>query len=95
SSTYDVTLSLFQQGKSVEEIAIIRNLTAATIESHLLKLIEKKIISQEGMIDPVKMNTIQKLITEHQDSSITEWKVLLGDNYSFFEIRLSRLLLQS
>lgn len=94
-NTYDVTLSLFQQGKSVEEMAAIRNLTTSTIESHLLKLIEKKLISPDGMIDPVKMNTIQKLMSDQPDSSITELKSFLGDKYSFFEIRLSRLLQQA
>jgi len=94
-STFDVTLSLYEQGKSVEEIAALRKLSAGTIESHLIKLIENKIIAAEGLVEKEKMNRIQKVISENPEQSGSELKMILGDDYSFFEIRLSRLLLQS
>ncbi|MBH8573249.1 DNA helicase RecQ [Nostocaceae cyanobacterium CENA369] len=91
SDTELVTLKLHQQGLSIAEIALKRNLSPSTIFNHLSKLIEKK--------QPVDLNQLVPL--EHQqkiwqvlevlgDIALTPIKEQLGESYTFDEIRLVR-----
>ena len=85
------TLQLHQQGLNIAQIAQKRNLSPATVSSHLEKLIEKN--------QPVDLNQLVPL--EHQqkiwqvlevlgDISLTPIKEQLGESYTFDEIRLVR-----
>ncbi|MEH2212013.1 DNA helicase RecQ [Nostoc sp.] len=85
------TLQLHQQGLNIAQIAEKRNLSPATVSSHLEKLIEKN--------QPVDLNQLVPL--EHQqkiwqvlevlgDISLTPIKEQLGESYTFDEIRLVR-----
>ncbi len=85
------TLQLHQQGLNIAQIAQKRNLSPATVSSHLEKLIEKN--------QPVDLNQLIPL--EHQqkiwqilevlgDISLTPIKEQLGESYTFDEIRLVR-----
>ncbi|HIK06225.1 MAG TPA: DNA helicase RecQ [Trichormus sp. M33_DOE_039] len=91
SGTELQTLQLHQQGLNIAQIAQKRNLSPATIASHLEKLIEKN--------QPVDLNQLVPL--EHQqkiwqvlevlgDIPLTPIKEQLGDSYTFDEIRLVR-----
>ncbi|MEH1955792.1 DNA helicase RecQ [Nostoc sp.] len=85
------TLQLHQQGLNIAQIAQKRNLSPATVSSHLEKLIGKN--------QPVDLNQLVPL--EHQqkiwqvlevlgDISLTPIKEQLGESYTFDEIRLVR-----
>ncbi|MEH2150646.1 DNA helicase RecQ [Nostoc sp.] len=85
------TLQLHQQGLNIAQIAQKRNLSPATVSSHLEKSIEKN--------QPVDLNQLVPL--EHQqkiwqvlevlgDISLTPIKEQLGESYTFDEIRLVR-----
>ncbi|MEH2130479.1 MAG: DNA helicase RecQ [Nostoc sp.] len=85
------TLQLHQQGLNIAQIAQKRNLSPATVSSHLEKLIAKN--------QPVDLNQLVPL--EHQqkiwqvlevlgDISLTPIKEQLGESYTFDEIRLMR-----
>ncbi|MBE8967873.1 DNA helicase RecQ [Nostocales cyanobacterium LEGE 12452] len=85
------TLQLHQQGLNIAQIAQKRNLSPATVSTHLEKLIEKN--------QPVDLNQLVPL--EHQqkiwqvlevlgDISLTPIKEQLGESYTFDEIRLVR-----
>ncbi|MEH1814993.1 MAG: DNA helicase RecQ [Nostoc sp.] len=85
------TLQLHQQGLNIAQIAQKRNLSPATVSSHLEKLIDKN--------QPVDLNQLVPL--EHQqkiwqvlevlgDISLTPIKEQLGESYTFDEIRLVR-----
>ncbi|MHC5823661.1 MAG: helix-turn-helix domain-containing protein, partial [Nostoc sp.] len=78
-------------GLNIAQIAQKRNLSPATVSSHLEKLIEKN--------QPVDLNQLVPL--EHQqkiwqvlevlgDISLTPIKEQLGESYTFDEIRLVR-----
>ncbi|RCJ35046.1 ATP-dependent DNA helicase RecQ [Nostoc punctiforme NIES-2108] len=85
------TLQLHQQGLNIAQIAQKRNLSPATVSTHLEKLIDKN--------QPVDLNQLVPL--EHQqkiwqvlevlgDISLTPIKEQLGESYTFDEIRLVR-----
>lgn len=83
----NITLQYFQQGKSIAEIASERNLAVSTVEGHLAEFIKTGEIKVELFADEGKVKTITELITANPDKKYGELKALVGDDYSFTEIR--------
>ncbi|HMZ89767.1 MAG TPA: DNA helicase RecQ [Chitinophagales bacterium] len=83
------TLEIFQTGKSIGEIAAIRELSPNTIEGHLTECLAEGLISVEKFISPDKMKRIIQVRQENPDAKLTILKEALGDAYSYFEIRVT------
>jgi|SRR6185503_16732816 len=80
------TLSLYKEGKTPEEIALIRSMSRRTVDVHLAFYISAKEISIHDMITAEKAAVVLKAITE-SDGHIGTIKRMLGKNYSYSEIR--------
>lgn len=87
--TYKITLSLFQQGKTIEEIARERNMALSTIEGHIAKLVESNQLKAEDIIGREKVAQIINTAIQLQTSQLTPIKESLGDNYTYGEIRIA------
>jgi ATP-dependent DNA helicase RecQ len=94
-STRQLTLDLYRQGRSIEEIAKARNLKASTIISHLAELIEAgETIDVEHFIQPGHYEIIVDTLQREGDEVLKPIKDILGDEYSYDEIKLVRSLLR-
>jgi ATP-dependent DNA helicase RecQ len=83
-----ISLALFKSGKSVEEIAELRNLSADTIETHLVKFIPSGEIRLEEIVPAHKIEPIRNAIIETgAETGIGAVKEFLGEDYSYGEIR--------
>lgn len=82
------TLSAFLEGADAETIAQQRNLAAGTIESHLAQLIKSGDIKIAELMSEEKLQVIQKAIEAAEGNSTSQVKQLLGDEYSYGEIRM-------
>lgn len=80
------TLALHQQGKSVSEIAELRNLAISTIETHLASFISTGEIDIDDLVDPQRTKEILKGI-DNMEMTATSIKQKLGDNYTYGEIK--------
>jgi len=87
-STYDQTLVLFQEGKSIEEIAAIRQLAPNTIMGHFANLIQAEKMELEHVMSVERIRELEGVFSTHEASTMTEWKELLGDSVSYDEIRM-------
>ena len=87
-STFRDTLKLYQEGKSIEEIAGIRALAVSTIESHLLKWIQLGDLEAKEFISEADMDIIQAYVKNNTVNSLTELKNHFEDEYSFFQLRI-------
>lgn len=85
--TYAITLQMFREGKSAEEIAVARNLTPGTIDSHLAKLIGSGEVLVTEVISDAKFKVILTAIQQKPHSTLVELKQQLSDDYSFGDIR--------
>ena len=88
--TYKLTLELYEQGKSISEIAEDRNLAVTTIEGHLAKYLEEGKLEWSAFLTEDKYNHI--LAVFHglgKPESLSPIKDLLGDDYSFGEIKMA------
>jgi len=99
--TITQTKELFTQGMSLEDIAQARGMTKGTILEHFEKIHATDININFSFVTKIIIPTRLKAITdafakaransiEHQLSYV---KSLLGDTYSYEEIRLARLLI--
>jgi uncharacterized protein YpbB len=82
------SLSLFKEGKTIDEIASARDLTYNTIFGHLAHYIDTGEIKTEDIIDKSKLNKLTGLIKQTSFESLSDLKYKLGDDYSFAEVRL-------
>jgi ATP-dependent DNA helicase RecQ len=90
-STRQMTLDLYKEGRSIEEIANERNLKLTTIIDHLAELIgEGEDIDVKPLIRPDHYDTIVHALHQVGDERLKPVKELLGDDYSYEEIKLVR-----
>ncbi|MDQ2714799.1 MAG: DNA helicase RecQ [Chloroflexota bacterium] len=93
--TRQVTLELYKQGLSLEEIAHERNLKPTTIENHIAELIEGgEVLDIEGLVSPQRCKVIADAFQQVGDAQLSPVRELLGEDYSYGEIRLVRALMR-
>ena len=95
-STYETTRQLWEQGLTVEEIAKERNLEMSTVAGHFERLIETGVnIDLKPMLPPAKkVAEIRRALTAAGVSPLPQVKELLGDDYSYFEIKIVQVFLR-
>jgi len=83
-----LSCNMFLSGMTVNEIAEERGFTISTIEGHLTRYIEKGLINAEKLIPEHKYETIYSYLSENYNASITNAKQVLGDVYTYSELRM-------
>jgi len=87
-STLEESFKLFSEGKSVDEIAKLRNLASSTIVSHLASFVANGKLNAEALIDKEKIHPILTVIAEVGTESMSAIKSKLGDEFTFSDIRV-------
>ncbi|PED71833.1 recombinase RecQ [Bacillus pseudomycoides] len=83
------TYQLWRQGRSLEEIATIRNLKVATIEDHFVEIaLRERDFSIEMFMGKNKIKHVQRIIETLQTRKLRVLKQAVGETVSYFEIRL-------
>lgn len=94
-STHLHTLELYHQGLSIGEIARERGLRTGTICEHLCILIEAgEPVELEQIIPLARYRVIADAFRQTGDGMLKPVKDLLGDAYSYDEIRLARAFIR-
>jgi ATP-dependent DNA helicase RecQ len=89
SETKRVTFELYQQGKSIPDIAAERNLSIMTIEEHLSYYIGKGELEVSEFVNAVKRTTIQKAADVYGITSLKKLKENLPEDISYAEIKFT------
>lgn len=86
--TYTVSLKLFNDGYSVEEIARRRGISVNTVEMHLIRFIPTGEVELEELLPDHKISEIRDAVVKFGESNaLSPIKEYLGENYSYGEIR--------
>jgi uncharacterized protein YpbB len=88
--TKKVSFDLYQQGLSLDEIALKRNFAITTIEGHLVPYIQQKMIGIDALVSKERQKVIleaKKALGEEEGTSAL--KAALPVDYSYGEIRLT------
>jgi ATP-dependent DNA helicase RecQ len=89
------TLELYRHGLSIEEIAQERACSPSTVVAHLCQLIEAdEEVDISSLVGAERQMTIFNALKEVGDSMLRPVKDVLGDEYSFDEIRLVRAVMR-
>lgn len=81
------TLELFREGKSIAEIATVRNLAVSTVEGHLAQFVKEGKLEITQLVAEERVASILKVIDVVGSESLGAIKYRLGEEYSYSEIR--------
>ncbi len=87
-----ISYNMYHEGLSVEDISLQRKLSITTIYGHLVQCIESGMLSAEEFITKDKIEHIARYM-EHFDGSLTSLKLVLGDDFSYNDIRIALTVL--
>ncbi len=87
-STQELSYHLFKEGKSIAEIAEIRQFAASTIEGHLTEYVKNGLLDIKLLMQEKKIKVIREFMLENPDVRGSALKEALGEDYSYGEIRL-------
>ncbi|MCP2037641.1 helix-turn-helix domain-containing protein [Chryseobacterium sp. HSC-36S06] len=84
-----LTFQLFEDGRTIPEIARDRGLVTETIYGHLAKFAEQGLLDLTRVFDKEKIKTFEKEFkknTPHE--TLSDWKKVLPNDFEFNEIRI-------
>jgi len=88
TDTKQQSFELFKSGHSVSAIAEQRKLSLSTIEGHLAFYVQRGALAIEDVMESFKIQPIQKALEQTGGLALGPVKGLLGDSYSYGEIRM-------
>lgn len=87
-STVEETYELWVAKNSIQDIATIRKLTTATIEGHLVKLIQSKKVKVQDILPNDKITELSEAFKHYKEESLNGMKEQFGEKYSWDELRM-------
>jgi ATP-dependent DNA helicase RecQ len=87
NNTKQQSLSLFRNGKSIEDIAALRKLSPGTVEGHLAFYVEQGKLAVEELVDVEKIPLIREAIEQVGGKMLTPIMMFLGDDFTYGEIK--------
>src|SRR5690606_23626005 len=82
-----ISIGMFREGKTIEAIAAERGLTTGTIIGHLTEWIETGEIDIIVFVSAENLPIIIETIKNNPDPTLGQIKTLLGDDYTYPEIK--------
>lgn len=92
--TYKQTLELFEQGKTIEEIACLRFLSKGTIESHMLKHLKNGAVDINKLMPNARYQKIRKFALKNPNKSVSELVHDIDISIDYIEARWVKATLQ-
>jgi len=87
-STYDTTLQMVKEGKSIKEISNERQLSKGTISTHCARLIQQEKIELRDVMDADKRNALSDVFDDYEGGSMSGLKEKVGSKFSWDELKL-------
>ncbi len=88
SGTKYISFDMFNKGMTIEEIANERGFVSSTIEGHLAFFVKTGELNINRLLSPEKQKVIKEALEKEQNNSLSAVKHILGDNFSYGEIKL-------
>jgi len=88
ADTRQVTLNLFREGKTQQEIAELRELTTGTIASHLAHWVKKGEVAVDKLVAQDVIDTILPYMRANPDLTFTDYRKHFGEKYDYDVLRL-------
>jgi len=82
-----MSLKLYQEGKTIQEIATLRGYAASTVEGHLIAYLPEGLVNINYFVKPDKQLRIKIAIKENPTATFSALKSMLGDDFTYTEIK--------
>lgn len=79
---------MFEDGKTIPEIAKERGLVNETIYGHLARFAEQGILDIKRVLSKEKISAFEKEFKKKNHENLNEWKKALPQEFEFNEIRI-------
>ncbi len=83
------SLRLFQEGRTLQEVAEARDLAESTVEAHLAYYVAQGKLEASHFIDLMRVPTVQQARDQAERSGLSAIKEILGDSFSYRDIRMA------
>lgn len=83
-----VSFQLFEDGKTIFEIAEEREMAVSTILGHLAKMADVGVLDIHKLFTAEKIRIFKEQFTQHDFPGLTQWKTVLPEDFDFNEIRV-------
>ncbi len=83
-----LTFQLFEQGKTISQIAMERGLVKETVIGHLAKYAEQGLLDITRVITSDKIKIFEDEFYKNPHETLSEWKSALPSDFEFNEIRI-------
>ena len=88
SSSALKTLELLDEDYSVTDVAKERGLSRVTIEGHIVEIVKNGFYNVEDFVSDAHREIITEYFEETKDPSLTAARDVLGDEFTYFELKL-------
>lgn len=86
--TKSVSFDLYNEGKTIAEIAKERGFSVGTIEGHLAYYVSTQQLDVEKLVKPNRIKNISNAVESQKTKSMAVIRDFLGKDYSFGEIKM-------
>lgn len=93
--TREISLDLFNEGKTISEIAKIRNFTVQTIENHMAYYVGTGKLSLDHFVNIEHQKAIQSYFTANPDASLSDAKDFLGEQFTWSMLKYVKKYMES
>jgi nucleoside-triphosphatase THEP1 len=87
--TKAITFNLYKEGKTIEEIAALREFTISTIAGHLVQYVAKGELNVSEFVDDKKSEQVIAVAKELDSFQAGVIKTALGEKFSYTEIKFA------
>ena len=85
------TLELLDEDLTIEDIMKERNLSRSTVENHIVEIVKNGFYEAEDFMSKEHYDIINEYYEETGDPSLTAAREVLGDEFTYFELKICRL----
>ena len=89
NSTKQLSLQMFQAGKTVEQIASERGLTVTTIQGHLAYFVSANQLDIHRLLEKGKLEDLERYWQATPTAQLNDAKAHFGNKYTYGELRLA------
>ena len=85
------TLELLDEDFTIEDIMKERNLSRSTVENHIVEIVKNGFYEAEDFMSKEHYDIINEYYEETGDPSLTAAREVLGEEFTYFELKICRL----
>ena len=86
--TAQITYELYIEKHTIDQIAEIRKLTAATIFGHFIKLVQDKAVAINDVLSADKIEALSEIFKNYTNESLNPLKEQVGDTFTWDELKI-------